>query len=801
MTSLPQEKSSNEKISPESLSNQERLPVVPIREVVLFPLMVLPIAVGREKSVKALEASSSKHNRRLFLVTQKAAQVEDPALTDLYSVGTIGEIVQVFKLPDGSVKTFVQGAERARMVRLFSGEGYLEADVTPLENVMKASPMETEALVRQLRQAFSQYAQLNPIVPQDVAGLVAGITNPDRLADVLAANVALKIAEKQDILTLTDTALRLEKLYALLVREIDILNLEKKIQSRVRGQIEKSQKEYILNEQMKAIQKELRQRDDHSKELEDLRSQVKKADMTKEALEAATKELTRLEKMAPYSPEATVARTYLDWLINMPWAALSKDKIDLKRTTQILDEDHYGLGKAKERILEYLSVCLLKKSLRGPILCFVGPPGVGKTSLARSIARALGRQFARVSMGGVRDESEIRGHRRTYIGALPGRLIQQLRKSKTRNPVFLLDEIDKMGTDWRGDPAAALLEVLDPEQNQNFVDHYLDVGFDLSSVFFVTTANTTYTIPSTLLDRMEVIRFSDYTLREKQEICKRYLAPKQLKEHGLTDRLELSISDEALAFIIEKYTREAGVRNLDREIAKLARKIAREIAENYKSAAKRRNAPEKAAQRSLKKMDEIQKYLGVPKFTRLESVDNGVGLVTGLAWTEYGGEILTIEVAQVPGRGELILTGKLGATMQESAQAAFTYVRSRSDRLAFETQGLKNHDFHLHVPEGAVPKDGPSAGVAMAVSLASFLTNRPVKPGCAMTGEITLLGRVLGVGGIREKLIAAHRHGVKLVLIPKDNEKDLEDVPTEVREGLSVIAVSHMDQVLQAVFS
>ncbi|MBI2070737.1 MAG: endopeptidase La [Elusimicrobia bacterium] len=777
----------------------ERLPLLAVRDVALFPYMVLPIAVGRDKSVRALEAAGAHFNRRIFVVAQKSPQVEDPGADDIWPVGTVGEVVQVFKMPDGSVKTFVQGLWRARRKQtLYNDQGYWEAAIESLVPAPLPAGGEAEALIRLLKQAFTQYAQLNPNVPQEIGALVANVQDADRLADVLAANITLKIEDKQKLLEMTDTKERLEKIYALLLGEIDVLNLEKKIQNRVRSQIEKTQKEYLLQEQMKAIQKELRQRDDSSKELEELRAKIKKAGLSKEAAQAAEKEIVRLEKMMPYSPEATVARTYVDWLLALPWTKATKDRLDIDQASQVLNEDHYGIDKVKERILEYLSVCLLKKKLRGPILCFVGPPGVGKTSLGRSIARALGRNFIRVAVGGMRDEAEIRGHRRTYIGALPGRIMQQLRKADSRNPVFLLDEIDKMGTDWRGDPASALLEVLDPEQNNNFVDHYLDVGFDLSDIFFICTANTTFTIPATLRDRMEIIRFSDYTLKEKIEISRRYLVPKQLDEHGLKDWVDLSLSDETLAFIVEHYTREAGVRNLEREIANLSRKIAKEIAPSLKDKKRRDEAP---APRSIKTIEEIRKYLGVPKFIKAKAAANGVGVATGLAWTEHGGEILTIEVSQVPGKGQLMLTGQLGPTMQESAQAAFTYIRSKADRLALKLEGLKTHDFHLHVPEGAVPKDGPSAGIAMAVCLASFLTQRPIKASLAMTGEVTLMGRVLPVGGIREKLIAASRHGIDMVLVPKENEKDLEDVPEEVRRKVRIHPVAHMDEVIEFALS
>ncbi|MBI4063704.1 MAG: endopeptidase La [Elusimicrobia bacterium] len=806
MKLLPPESISKEDSTTETVTTETgapptgRLPVLPVRDVVLFPYMVLPVAVGRVKSLAALEASSRLHDRRILVLTQKSPKVEDPGAGDLQAVGTIGQVAQVFKLPDGSVKTFIQGIERVRAGEIStSGDnGYFEAGlealgVQPVEDLSQA-----EALTRLIRQAFGQYLQLAPNAPQEMAGVALKIDDPDRLTDIVAANVALKLEEKQKLLEMADVQVRLELIYSYLLREIDILNLEKKIQSRVRTQIEKSQREYLLQEQMKAIQKELKHRDDHGKELDELKTKIKKAGMTKEAEEAAAKEIGRLEKMMPYSPEATVARTYLDWLVTLPWSQATADNLDLGNAAKVLHEDHFGLDKAKERILEYLAVCMLKGKLRGPVLCFVGPPGVGKTSLARSVARALGRKFVRVSLGGVADESEIRGHRRTYIGALPGKVLQELRKASAKNPVFLLDEIDKMGTDWRGDPAAALLEVLDPEQNKNFVDHYIDVGFDLSGVFFIATANTMHAIPATLRDRLEVIRFSDYTLEEKNQIARRYLIPKQTEENGLKDYLEVEFSNEALTYLIERYTHEAGVRNLEREIASILRKMAKEIALKGKVTKAAESQEDSKTIREIKTPQDIEKYLRAPKFLKTEASANGVGVATGLAWTEYGGDILTIEVAHIPGRGNLILTGKLGPTMQESAQAAFTYVRSISDRLALNLTELKTHDLHLHVPEGAIPKDGPSAGVAMAVCLASFLTKRPVRASLAMTGEITLLGRVLPVGGIREKLIAARRHGIKTVLIPRENAKDLEDIPEEVKRDLEVCLVDGASEVLEA---
>lgn len=777
-----------------------RLPLLALRDVVLFPYMVLPVAVGREKSVKALEAAANGR-RRLFLAAQKSAQVEDPRGDELYSVGCVGEIVQVFKLPDGSVKTFVQGLWRARAHEFVNhDDGFVEVLVEPVESIPDGSPHELEAMVRQLRQAFHQYAQLNGRIPADTVTLVTGLDDAERLADVVAASVVLKLQEKQELLEMTATQERLERLLMVVLREIEILNLEKKIQARVRSQIEKSQKEYVLNEQMKAIQKELKQRDDHGKEIDELRAKIKKSGMNEEAQTAAVKELERLEKMMPHSPEATVVRTYLDWMLALPWDVFTKDHLDLRQAQKILEEDHYGLNKPKERILEYLAVSALKEKLRGPILCLVGPPGVGKTSLARSIARSLGRNFARLTLGGVHDEAEIRGHRRTYIGALPGRFIQQLRRVKSKNPVMLLDELDKMGADWRGDPAAALLEVLDPEQNHNFMDHYLDVGFDLSHIFFIATANTTHTIPPTLKDRLEIIEVSGYTPLEKSQIARRYLIPKQLKEHGLDVYAQIEMGDEALSFLIRSYTQESGVRQMERQVASIARKVAKEVM--LKKLSPEAAPPAKKKKKVvLKNSRDIERYLGVPKFKREKAPVHDVGMVTGLAWTQTGGEILSIEVVRVPGEGKLQLTGQLGSTMQESAHAAFSYVKSLAAILPFETGLLKNNDFHLHVPEGAIPKDGPSAGIAMGAALASLLSKRKPKPGLAMTGEITLKGRILVVGGIREKLIAAHREGLHTVLIPEGNRHDLEDLPQEVKDAVKIIPVHHMTEVLEIVLS
>ncbi len=686
-------------------------------------------------------------------------------------------------MPDGTLKVLVEGVQRARWTDFrLNNKGYVEVELKLLIETQEKTP-ELEALMRRSIALFEQYVKLNPRLPMEISVAVSNITDPGRLADTVVSHLLIKTNDKQLILEIAAPSERLEKLIQILNAEIEILNIERRIQNRVRTQIEKTQKEYYLTEQMKAIQKELRQKDDYAKELDELRVKIKEAKMSPEALETAEKELVRLEKMMPFSPEATVIRTYLDWLITLPWAVTTKDTLDLKRAQKILDEDHFGLEKIKDRVLEYLAVLTRVQKIKGPILCFVGPPGVGKTSIAKSVARSLGRSFVRISMGGVRDEAEIRGHRRTYIGALPGRIIQSMRKAKSNNPVFILDEIDKMGTDWRGDPSAALLEVLDPEQNYAFGDHYLDVDFDLSKVMFITTANTLYNIPPTLLDRLEILRFSGYTLEEKVKIAQKFLIPKQIKEHGLTAE-ELELSEETIRAVISNYTHEAGVRNLEREIANLARKTAKELALDKK---KTKVAPTP---------DELLKFLGVPPFERSKIAQNAVGVATGLAWTEVGGETLTIEVNKMKGKGMLSLTGKLGDIMKESAQAALSYVRSSAKVMKVNDSVFKEMDFHIHVPEGAVPKDGPSAGIAMATALASVISDRAVKKNLAMTGEITLRGRVLPIGGLKEKVIAAYRDGITTVLFPEGNKKDLTDIPQDIQDKIKLIPVKHMDEVL-----
>jgi len=761
----------------------QKYPLLPVRDVVIFPAMVIPLAVGRAKSVRALEVAMAT-NRKIFLVTQKQPNVDDPQEKDIYPVGTLAEVLQLLKMADGTLKVLIEGLNRARWSQFTVIENHIEVTLEPMEETEESTP-QLEAMMRRVVSLFEQYARLSQRnISLDIVTAISNITNPHRLVDTVASHIGIKITERQALLEIGPALARLEKMIQILNSEIEILNIERRIQNRVRNQIEKTQKEYYLTEQMKAIQKELRQKDDYAREIDELRAKIKAAKMSREAQDAALKELARLEKMTPFSPEATVSRTYLDWLINLPWAVSTEDNLDIKRAEKILNEDHYGLEKPKERVLEYLAVLKMVKKIKGPILCFVGPPGVGKTSLAKSIARALGRNFVRVSLGGVRDEAEIRGHRRTYIGSLPGRIIQSIRKAKSNNPVFILDEIDKMGTDWRGDPAAALLEVLDPEQNHAFSDHYLEVDFDLSRVMFITTANTLYSIPPSLVDRLEIISFAGYTIEEKLEIARRFLIPKQLKEHGLSD-LKIEFSEEGLEKIIREYTQEAGVRNLEREIASICRKIAREYAAGKISKVLKIDAKT------------VEKFLRVAPYAREKISPNGVGVATGLAWTETGGEVLTVEAAMMPGKGALILTGKLGEVMKESAQAALSYVRGLFPKNGAAGKKFYRNDIHIHVPEGAIPKDGPSAGITIATALASLLKNRPVKKDLAMTGEITLRGRILPIGGFKEKLIAAYREGIKTVLYPRGNEKDLEDIPDYIKKKVKLISVRTIEEVLK----
>ncbi|NNL49567.1 MAG: endopeptidase La [Woeseiaceae bacterium] len=744
--------------------------------------MVIPLFVGREKSIVALNKAMDA-GKRILLVAQETADLDNPQPTDLYQVGTLATILQLLKLPDGTVKVLVEGGDRALIDRYNVGD-HFSAEITLLNDEDRHDEREIDVLVRSIITQFEQYVKLNKKVPPEVLTSLSGIDEPGRLADTVAAHMALKLSEKQRILEIQDVKSRLEQVLGIIEGEIDVLQIEKRIRGRVKQQMEKSQREYYLNEQMKAIQKELGEMEDAPNELADLESKIEKAGMPKEAKEKATSELNKLKLMSPMSAEATVVRNYVDWLVKAPWKKRSKVFKDLKKAEGVLEADHYGLEKVKERILEYLAVQQRVKRLKGPILCLVGPPGVGKTSLGQSIARATNRKFVRMSLGGVRDEAEIRGHRRTYIGSMPGKIIQNLSKTGVRNPLFLLDEVDKMAMDFRGDPSSALLEVLDPEQNSTFADHYLEVDFDLSDVMFVCTANS-LNIPAPLLDRMEVIRIPGYTEDEKANIALRYLIPKQLKENGLK-KSELTITEKAVRDIIRHYTRESGVRNLEREISKICRKVVKSLLLKPRDT------------RVLVSPKSMEKYLGVRRFRFGKAEDNDqVGQVTGLAWTEVGGELLTIEAAVVSGKGKLTHTGQLGEIMTESIQAAMTVVRSRAAVLGLDDDFHQKYDVHIHVPEGATPKDGPSAGVGMCTALVSALTDIPVRSDVAMTGEITLRGEVLPIGGLKEKLLAAHRGGIGKVLIPEENEKDLAEIPKNIKDKLTIVPVKWIDEVLE----
>jgi ATP-dependent Lon protease len=759
------------------------VPVLPLRDVVVYPHMVIPLFVGREKSISALDAAMAT-NKRIMLVAQQSAEFDDPATDEIYSIGTLSTILQLLKLPDGTIKVLVEGSERARIVNFVEKEQYFSAKVLVLPSTGDENDQELDILVRSVVNQFDQYVKLNKKVPPEILTSLASIDEPARLADTIAAHMSLKLDEKQKILEIGNVRERLEHLMNLVEGELDVLNIEKRIRGRVKQQMEKSQREYYLNEQMKAIQKELGELEDAPNEIEELTRKIERAGMPKEAKDKAAAELNKLKMMSPMSAEATVVRNYVDWLVSVPWRKKSKVRKDLWAAEHILEEDHYGLEKVKERILEYLAVQQRVKKLKGPILCLVGPPGVGKTSVGQSLARATGRTFLRMSLGGVRDEAEIRGHRRTYIGSLPGKIIQNLAKVGVRNPLFLLDEIDKMAMDFRGDPASALLEVLDPEQNYTFGDHYLEVDFDLSDVMFVATANT-LNIPGPLLDRMEVIRLPGYTEDEKMNIARRYLVPKQIKLNGIKHN-ELAITDGAIRDIIRYYSREAGVRNLERDISKICRKVVKSIL------LQPRDRTVLVTPRNL------DRYLGVRRYRYglVEGKDQ-VGQVTGLAWTEAGGELLTIEAAIVPGKGKFMQTGKLGDVMQESIQAAMTVVRSRAELLGIPDNFYERNDIHIHVPEGATPKDGPSAGIGMCTALVSAFTNIPVRAEVAMTGEITLRGEVLPIGGLKEKLLAAHRGGISIVLIPEENEKELVEIPKNIKQKLEIRVVRWIDQVLE----
>ncbi|GFO59479.1 Lon protease [Geomonas silvestris] len=760
----------------------ERFPLFPLRDIVIFPHMVIPLFVGREKSVLALEAAMADHEKRILLATQKDAKTEEPGPEDIYQVGTICQIIQLLKLPDGTVKVLVEGKQRGLISEFIREEEFFEVEVRELvEPAVQGT--ESEALKRGVLASFESYVGLTTSVPAEVLQTVTAITEPSRLADSIVPHLSLNVPQKQELLAIDSPAKRMERLLELMGAEIEILQIEKKIHARVKQQMEKTQKDYYLNEQIRAIQKELGGKDEFKQELRELEAKAAKLALPEAARDKVLGEIKKLRLMSPMSAESAVLRNYVDWVLALPWGGYTEEKGDLAAARERLDADHYGLEKVKQRILEYLCVNALVPGLKGPILCLVGPPGVGKTSLARSIAEATGRSFVKVSLGGVRDEAEIRGHRRTYVGAMPGRIVQSLKKCKSSNPVFLLDEIDKMTSDFRGDPSAALLEVLDPEQNATFNDHFLDLDYDLSRVMFITTANSSHSIPRPLLDRMEIVRIEGYTELEKLAIARQYLVPKQAKQNGVAGKGG-SFTDAALLEIIRRYTREAGVRTLEREIGAVCRKIAFAAAGGVK--------PKRQVQPKM-----IAEYLGVPRFKHgVAPGEDAVGLVTGLAWTEVGGELLNIEVVSLPGKGKLTVTGKLGEVMQESAQAAMTYVRSRGELLGFARDFYQNLDIHIHVPEGAIPKDGPSAGIAMACALTSALTRRPVRRDIAMTGEVTLRGTVLPIGGLKEKLLAAGRGGIRTVLIPKDNEKDLVEVPQEITAGLAIVGVAHMDEVL-----
>jgi ATP-dependent Lon protease len=760
------------------------LPILPVRDVVIFPYMILPLFVGRDMSIKAIERAVGE-NKLILLVSQKDINVENPLKEDLYKVGTVGTILRMLKLPDGRLKILVQGLAKARITDFTQTEPCYVGEIEKIVDQPQAEiTLEIEALMRNVKELVDKSLALGKSFLPDIIVLIENIEEPGRLADLVASNLGLKAEQAQELLELTDPILRLKKISEILNREVELLLVQQKIQSDVKGEIDKTQREYFLREQLKAIQKELGEIDEKTEEILDLRKKIEKAKMPEKVEKEAIKQINRLEKMHPDSAEAGTIRTYVDWLIELPWAKSTKDNLDLKKAKKVLDEDHYDLEKVKERILEYLGVRKLKDKMKGPILCFVGPPGVGKTSLGKSIARSLGREFFRMSLGGMRDEAEIRGHRRTYVGAMPGRIIQGIKTSGTNNPVFMLDEVDKIGMDFRGDPASALLEVLDPEQNFAFADHYLGVPFDLSNVMFITTANLMDPIPSPLRDRMEIINLSGYTAEEKIGIARNYLNPKQLNEHGITDK-NIKIHDSALMQVITHYTREAGVRNLEREIANLCRKVARKIAEGK---VKKYNISS----------NNLSKYLGVPKYLPEEEIKKDeIGVSTGLAWTETGGDIIYIEATIMKGKGSLTLTGQLGDVMKESAHAALSYIRSRAKTLGISNTVFSHNDIHIHVPAGAIPKDGPSAGITIASAIASVFTGKPVFKSIAMTGEVTLRGKVLPIGGLKEKTLAAKRMGIKSIIIPKMNEKDLEEIPKYIKKDMNFIAVETMDEVLK----
>ena len=758
--------------------------LLPLRDIIVFPHMVVPLFVGREKSIRALEEAMSSR-KQIILSAQKKAQNNNPDEKDIFPIGTLANIIQLLRLPDGTLKVLVEGVQRVRIVKYLEKDAIFRVEGQPIEEDL-SSIVEAEAFVRSIKQTFETYVKLNKRIPPELLMSVLSIEDPCKLSDTIVPHLNIKVEEKQKLLEIPDACQRLEKLYSLIEGEIEILQVEKKIRSRVKKQMERSQKEYYLNEQMQAIQKELGERDEFKNEMQEIEKLIKRKRMPEEAAKKARSELKKLKMMSPMSAEATVVRNYLDWITNLPWSEKTEDKIDVEVAEKVLDEDHYGLKTVKERIVEQLAVQSLVEKIQGPIICLVGPPGVGKTSLARSIAKSIGRNFVKIALGGVRDEAEIRGHRRTYIGALPGKLIQSMKKAETINPVILLDEIDKMSTDFRGDPSSALLEVLDPEQNKFFSDHYLEVEYDLSNVMFITTANSQHSIPWPLLDRLEVIQLSGYTEEEKTQITQQHLVPKQVVRHGL-DETKIEFTSQAIEDLIRHYTKEAGVRSLEREVGAVCRKTARYWA-------KKSDSLSKVVVDSAKLIE----LLGPHKYRYQKAEENSeIGLCNGLAYTETGGDLLQIEVIQMPGKGKLTITGKLGDVMQESAQAAMSYVRSRAKLLNLAPDFYQKIDLHIHVPEGAIPKDGPSAGITMATALVSALTGKPVSRSVAMTGEITLRGNVLPIGGLKEKFFAAHRGGIKKVIIPKENLKDLRDIPKNILDGIEVVDVSHMDHVLR----
>lgn len=777
----------NDKDKPDSDTEEPggglRVPLLPLRDIIVFPHMVVPLFVGRQKSIRALEEAMNKQ-KFVLLAAQKDAKTNEPAEADIYDVGTLGTVVQLLRLPDGTVKVLVEGKKRARVVRYVPNSEFFLVDAEEIEEECEITN-EIEALVRSVNSTFENYVKLNKKIPPEAIMSVASISEPARLADTIVAHLNIKLEDKEALLETEDPSARLEKVLGFMRSEIEILEVEKRIRTRVKKQMEKTQKEYYLNEQMRAIQKELGEKDEFKNEVQELEEKILAKKMSSEAQEKAVKELKKLKMMSPMSAEATVVRNYIDWMIALPWGEYTEDRIDLDEAEGVLNEDHFGLEKVKERIIEYLAVQARVGEIKGPIICLVGPPGVGKTSLGKSIARSIGRKFVRISLGGVRDEAEIRGHRRTYIGALPGKVVQSMKKAGSGNPVFLLDEVDKMSTDFRGDPSSALLEVLDPEQNTTFNDHYLDVDYDLSKVMFVTTANNLEGIPRPLQDRMEIIRIPGYTELEKLSIAKKYLVPKVLEANGLKSE-DLEFSDDAILSLIRHYTKEAGVRSLERELSGLCRKVVVEVVR------------EKAESPVSIQEESLPKYLGPEKFRYGRADEESkLGVTTGLAWTDLGGELLATEVAVVPGKGKLTITGRLGEVMQESAQAAMSYVRSRADDLGLSREFYQQVDVHIHVPEGATPKDGPSAGITLGTSLVSALTRIPVRSDIAMTGEVTLRGNVLPIGGLKEKVLAAHRGGIKHILLPKENEKDIEDIPESIRAELTLEPVEHMDEVLR----